>query len=104
MLYVWLLILLVVIAGGIWLVFRMLPKNKVGGGTSAKDDIKTRVNLSIAVPRIKNDKSQESKDSRKEYIAPMETIFSNLAGIAEAVGERHITLEIATAGELTTFY
>jgi hypothetical protein len=105
MLYLWLLILLVVIAGGVWLVFSLSKKDKrVGSGTRLQDDVKSRVILSIAVPRIKKENTQESKDSRKEYIAPMETVFSNLTGIAEAVGDRHITFEIATAGELITFY
>ncbi|MDD5605732.1 MAG: DUF87 domain-containing protein [Patescibacteria group bacterium] len=106
MLYFWLFVLLVVIAGAIWLVFVMSrSRSRVGtGGGNKSDDIRSRVNLYIAVPRIKKDKTQESKDSRKEYIAPMETVFSNLTGIAEAVGDRHLTFEIATAGELITFY
>lgn len=34
----------------------------------------------------------------------METVLSNLTGIGEVVGNRHITFEIATEGELITFY
>ena len=65
------------------------------------DDVRSRVNLMIAVPRPKDE--QQTPDI-KAIIAPMETIFSNLAGIADAVGNRHLTFEIATEQELITFY
>ncbi len=65
------------------------------------DDVRSRVNLMIAVPRPKE---EGQTPDIKAVIAPMETIFSNLAGIADAVGNRHLTFEIATEQELITFY
>lgn len=102
--YFLLFLVLIAVVGGLWLFFgKYLSSAKSSPGTLT-DDVKSRVNLYIAVPRVKNDKSQESKDSRQAYIAPMETVFSNLTGIAEAVGERHLTFEIATSGESIVFY
>lgn len=84
----------------------------VAGGTllfqwkknrSQTDDVNTRVNLMIAVPRPKDD-PQHSQAEIKNIVAPMETVFSNLSGIAEVVGHRHLTFEIATEDEQITFY
>jgi len=67
---------------------------------SKRDDIRTRVNLMVAVPRPK----EEPQADLKTAVAPMEAIFSNLSGIYDAVGARHLTFEIATEQELITFY
>lgn len=92
----------VVILGGVILaglaVFFVLGRRQAGVN---RDDIATRVNLMIAVPRPKDD--QQNFDL-KAFVAPMETVFSNLAGIRDVVGDRHLTFEIATEQELITFY
>jgi len=66
-----------------------------------QDDVRTRVNLMITVPQGKRDDAQKEL---KALISPMEVILGNLTGVAEVVGERHFTFEIATEGELITFY
>ena len=71
-------------------------------GAAQVDDVKTRVNLMIAVPRPKDDPQKQA--DLKAIVAPMETVFSNLAGVADVVGKRHLTFEIATQDELITFY
>ena len=63
------------------------------------DDIATRVNLAIAIP-----KRLTEKQPVRELIAPMETVLGNLAGISEVVGLRHIVWEIATSDEAIVFY
>lgn len=83
------------LAGVSWV---WLNKSKSGSGVT--DDIKTRVNLMIAVPRPKDDPQADIKS----IVAPMETVFSNLTGIAEVVGGRHLTFEIATEREQIVFY
>ncbi|AKM84688.1 MAG: hypothetical protein VE98_C0001G0231 [candidate division Kazan bacterium GW2011_GWA1_50_15] len=65
------------------------------------DDVRTRVNLMITVPR---GNKEEAQKETKALVAPMEVILNNLTGVAEVIGERHLTFEIATEGELITFY
>lgn len=68
-------------------------------GFVLSDDIVTRVNLMVTLP-----KRTEDKKELKDLIAPMETIFANLSGMREVVGHRHLVFEIATEGELIIFY
>lgn len=68
-------------------------------GFVLNDDVTTRVNLMVTLP-----KRVEDKKEIKDLIAPMETIFANLSGMAGVVGERHLVLEIATEGEFIIFY
>jgi hypothetical protein len=83
------------IAGGVFL-FQWI-KNR-----SQLDDVNTRVNLMISVPRPQDDPQKQIEV--KTIVAPMETVFGNLAGIADVVGHRHLTFEIATEDEQITFY
>ncbi|MFA5009812.1 MAG: type IV secretory system conjugative DNA transfer family protein [Patescibacteria group bacterium] len=93
MLWFYLILTLALISvGGVFL-FRK-------SGRVSQDNIRTRTNLMIAVPRPKDDPQADLKS----MIAPMEAIFSNLGGIRDVVGERHLTFEIATEQELITFY
>ena len=72
-----------------------------GKPAAQRDDVRTRVNLMITVPRGGKDEGQKEI---KNLIAPMEVILGNLTAISEVIGERHLTFEIATEGELITFY
>ena len=95
MIYIWLLLVFVILAGGIWLFFG----NKKKGGPKYTDDIDSRVNLMIAVPRDK-----EEQKELKDKISPMATVMSNLANIDEVIGDRHLTFEIATEEDSIIFY
>lgn len=89
------ILILVGLAGVGWFLFTAKKS-----GTGVTDDIKTRVNLMVAVPRPK----EEPQTDIKAIVAPMETVFSNLVGIAEVVGSRHLTFEIATEQNQIVFY
>jgi len=95
------LIWLGVIIGGLAIAGWLLL-SKIKTTTREIDDVKTRVNLMVAVPRPKDDPQKQT--DLKAIVAPMETVFSNLAGVGDVVGRRHLTFEIATQDELITFY
>jgi hypothetical protein len=91
----WALLVLLALGGGIvW----WLTKTKHSGFVLS-DDIASRVNLAITLP-----KRVEDKKEIKDLIAPMETVFANLFGISAMVGERHVIFELATEGEQIVFY
>lgn len=94
MFWIYLIVGIVVIAAVGWLVLK--SKNKT---PQTKDDINTRVNLMIAVPRDKGEQKE-----LKDKIAPMATVMSNLANIDEVIGDRHLTFEIATEEDSIIFY
>ncbi|MFH0905098.1 MAG: type IV secretion system DNA-binding domain-containing protein [bacterium] len=89
-----LVLLVAVLALGWWVFGRKIRR----GG--AADDIRTRINLMIAVPRGKEDPSRELKT----IIAPMETVMRGLANVDQVIGHRHLTFEIATDAEAIVFY
>jgi len=95
MFWIYLIVGIVMAAAGGWLVFSV----KKGRGASVSDDVNSRVNLMITVPRDK----EENRDV-KEKIAPMATVMSNLASVDEVIGERHLTFELATEDESIIFY
>lgn len=90
--WIGILIVLAAAIGGYFLIFkRQAPQ---------ADDVRSRVNLMVAVPRLQ----EVGEKTAKDFIAPMETVLSNLTGINEVIGDRYLTFEIATEGELITFY
>ncbi len=86
-------LVIAVAAGSGYFLVRRRPAKSV-------DDVRTRVNLMVAVPRLQ----EVGEKAAKDFIAPMETVLSNLTGVSEVIGNRHLTFEIATEGELITFY
>ncbi|RLC37834.1 hypothetical protein DRH29_00240 [candidate division Kazan bacterium] len=95
MFWIYLTVAIAIIAGGSWLVFNIKRRR----GAPAGDDINSRVNLMITVPR-----GEEEEKDVKEKISPMATVMSNLANIDEVIEKRHLTFELATEGESIVFY
>lgn len=86
------IIILIGVAITVFLVAKSRPEES--------DDIKSRVIFSITLPK----RSEEKDKEIRSFIAPMETVFSNLAGIEAVVGKRHLTFEMSTQDDLINFY